>query len=218
MSNKRHHVKDFTQHIKNICNLLHTPILEVAEGDKKRRNVVSLITLHTHTVRVESYAMYTTEELSEHEAERLKLTFINAEEYFIDHNKLWVGDIKKVFTDYSITLENKCGSLVWCGTPYRSTMEEFYVDCNQPIMVSNYHIAALTRLSTGKGISDLAQLSVSTDEQTRSVMKSLESINSKVNNNAHGTVFTGISAGATVSVSGDITRREYIDVAQQIEQ
>ncbi len=180
MNTKRHHVKDFTVHIKNICSLLQIPLLEIPAGDKKKRNVVSLITISNGTVNVESHAVYTKEEISEEDAQRLKLTLINAEDYFIENNKLWVGDIKKVFSDYSITLENKYGQLVWCGTPYRSTMEEFYVDLNHPVMVTTYYVAALEKLSAGKGLIELSQMGISTDEQRRFILNDLKEIKRKV--------------------------------------
>lgn len=184
MNAKRHHVKDFTQHIKNICSLLQIPVLEIPDGEKKKRMVVSLITLHNHTIRVESHAIYTKDEVTEEDATRLKLTLINAEEYFIDYNKLWVGDIKRVFSDYSITLENKYGQLVWCGTPYRSTMEEFYVDMSQPIMVTNYYTAVLEKLSGGKGLIELTQLGMSSDDQRRFILNDLKAVNLRVNKDA----------------------------------
>ena len=211
MNNKRHHVKDFTQHIKNICGLLQIPLLEIPDGDKKRRTVVSLITLNNHTIRVESHAIYTKDEIAEEDATRLKLTLINAEEYFIDYNKLWVGDIKKVFSDYSITLENKYGQLVWCGTPYRTTMEEFYVDMSQPIMVTNYYTAALEKLSAGKGLIELTQLGMSSDDQRRFILNDLKAINLRVNKDAsitncspvHTATGAAVSVGSTDSTDAD---------------
>lgn len=200
--NKRHHVKDFTVHIKNICSLLQIPVMEIPDGEKKKRMVVSLITLNAHCVKVESRAVYTKEEISEEDAERLKLTLINAEEYFIDYNKLWVGDIKKVFSDYSITLENKYGQLVWCGTPYRSTMEEFYVDLSQPLMVTNYYTAALDKLSAGKGLVEFTQLGMSSDDQRRYILNDLKAVNLRVNKDATVTN-SGISVGSTDSTSPD---------------
>ena len=146
--------------------------------------VVSLITLHTHTVSVESHAVYLKDEISEEDADRLKLTLINAEDFFIERNKLWVGDIKKVFSDYSITLENKYGQLVWCGTPYRSTMEEFYVDLNQPLMVSNYYTAALDKLSAGKGLVEFSQLGMSSEDNRRFILNDLKGVNLRVNKDA----------------------------------
>lgn len=184
MNTKRNHVKDFTQQIKNICGLLQIPLLEIPDGDKKKRIVVSLISLHTQTVKVVSHALYSKEEISEEDAARLKLTLINAEDYFIDNNALWVGDIKKVFSDYSITLENKYGQLVWCGTPYRSTMEEFYVDLSQPLMVTNYYTAALDKLSAGKGLVELSQLGMSSDDQRRFILNDLKAVNMRVNKDA----------------------------------
>lgn len=184
MTTKRNHVKDFTQQIKNICGLLQTPLLEIPDGDKKKRTVVSLISLHTQTVKVVSHALYSKEEISEEDAARLKLTLINAEDYFIDNNALWVGDIKKVFSDYSITLENKYGQLVWCGTPYRSTMEEFYVDLSQPLMVTNYYTAALDKLSAGKGLVEFSQLGMSSDDQRRFILNDLKAVNMRVNKDA----------------------------------
>lgn len=184
MTAKRNHVKDFTQQIKNICGLLQIPLLEIPDGDKKKRTVVSLISLHTQTVKVVSHALYSKEEISEEDAARLKLTLINAEDYFIDNNALWVGDIKKVFSDYSITLENKYGQLVWCGTPYRSTMEEFYVDLSQPLMVTNYYTAALDKLSAGKGLVELSQLGMSSDDQRRFILNDLKAVNMRVNKDA----------------------------------
>ena len=208
MNNKRHHVKDFTQHIKNICSLLQIPVLEIPDGDKKRRTVVSLITLNNHTIRVESHAIYTKDEVTEEDATRLKLTLINAEEYFIDYNKLWVGDIKKVFSDYSITLENKYGQLVWCGTPYRTTMEEFYVDLSQPIMVTNYYTAALEKLSGGKGLIELAQLGMSSDDQRRFILNDLKAVNLRVNkdatiSNRPAVASTGVTVESTDDASTD---------------
>lgn len=176
MNAKRHYVKDFTAHIKNICSLLHIPLMEVPDGDKKKRMVVSLITLHSHTVHVESHAVYTKEEITEEEATRLKLTLVNAEDFFIESNKLWVGDIKKVFSDYSITLENKYGQLVWCGTPYRSTMENFYVDLNQPVMTTRYYIPVLDKLSSGKGLMETATIGLSTEDLRRVAVDDLRSI------------------------------------------
>ena len=202
MNTKRHHVKDFTGHIKNICSLLQIPVMEIPDGEKKKRMVVSLITLNAHCVKVESHAVYTKEEISEEGAERLKLTLINAEEYFIDYNKLWVGDIKKVFSDYSITLENKYGQLVWCGTPYRSTMEEFYVDLSQPLMVTNYYTAALDKLSAGKGLVEFTQLGMSSDDQRRYILNDLKAVNLRVNKDATVTN-SGISVGSTDSTSPD---------------
>lgn len=202
MNTKRHHVKDFTVHIKNICSLLQIPVMEIPDGEKKKRMVVSLITLNSHCVKVESHAVYTKEEISEEDAERLKLTLINAEEYFIDYNKLWVGDIKKVFSDYSITLENKYGQLVWCGTPYRSTMEEFYVDLSQPLMVTNYYTAALDKLSAGKGLVEFTQLGMSSDDQRRYILNDLKAVNLRVNKDATVTN-SGISVGSTDSTSPD---------------
>lgn len=181
---KRHHVKDFTQRIQNICGLLQIPVLEIPDGDKKKRMVASLIVLHSQTVRVESHAVYNKDEISEEDAARLKLTLINAEDYFIDNNALWVGDIKKVFSDYSITLENKYGQLVWCGTPYRSTMEEFYVDLSQPLMVTNYYTAALDKLSAGKGLVEFSQLGMSSDDQRRFILNDLKAVNMRVNKDA----------------------------------
>lgn len=186
---KRNRVKDFTHYIKLISTMMQVPILEIPDGDKKRRTVLSLLSLNTHTVRLESHAIYTKEEISEEDANRLKLTLVNAEEYFIDYNKLWVGDIKKVFSDHSVTLENKYGQLVWCGTPYRSTMEEFYVDLNQPLLVTNYYTAALEKLSGSKESIEVAQLSMSIDEQRRSIVKDLKTIE-KGNKDASPVAYT----------------------------
>lgn len=206
MNIKRNHVKDFTTHIKNICSLLQVPLLEIPDGDKKKRTVVSLIVLQTHTVRVESYALYAKDEISEEDAQRLKLTLINAEDYFIDNNKLWVGDIKKVFSDYSITLENKYGQLVWCGTPYRSSMEEFYVDLNLPIMTTNYYTLALEKLSSGKGMIELSQLSNSTDDQRRFILNDLKTVKQKAGKDETlftdcGPVHVGIDSSDVESIN-----------------
>lgn len=206
MTAKRNHVKDFTQQIKNICGLLQIPLLEIPDGDKKKRTVVSLISLHTQTVKVVSHALYSKEEISEEDAARLKLTLINAEDYFIDNNALWVGDIKKVFSDYSITLENKYGQLVWCGTPYRSTMEEFYVDLSQPLMVTNYYTAALDKLSAGKGLVEFSQLGMSSDDQRRFILNDLKAVNMRVNKDA--TIANGplVPTGSADSASDEDSR------------
>lgn len=203
MVTKRHHVKDFTQHIKNICGLLQIPVLEIPDGDKKKRMVVSLIVLHSQTVRVESHAVYNKDEISEEDASKLGLTLINAEDYYIENNKLWVGDIKKVFSDYSITLENKYGQLVWCGTPYRSTMEEFYVDLSQPLMVTNYYTAALDKLSAGKGLVEFSQLGMSSDDQRRFILNDLKAVNMRVNKDA--TIANGplVPTGSTDSAADE---------------
>ena len=203
MTAKRNHIKDFTQQIKNICGLLQIPLLEIPDGDKKKRTVVSLISLHTQTVKIVSHALYCKEEISEEDAARLKLTLINAEDYFIDNNALWVGDIKKVFSDYSITLENKYGQLVWCGTPYRSTMEEFYVDLNQPLMVTNYYTAALDMLSAGKGLVEFTQLGLSSDDQRRFILNDLKTVNMRANKNATVTNGPLVPTGATDSVANN---------------
>lgn len=203
MTAKRNHVKDFTQQIKNICGLLQIPLLEIPDGDKKKRIVVSLISLHTQTVKVVSHALYSKEEISEEDAARLKLTLINAEDYFIDNNALWVGDIKKVFSDYSITLENKYGQLVWCGTPYRSTMEEFYVDLSQPLMVTNYYTAALDKLSAGKGLVEFSQLGMSSDDQRRFILNDLKAVNMRVNKDATITNGPLVPTGSTDSASDE---------------
>lgn len=208
--NKRHHVKDFTVQIKNICSLLQIPVLEIPDGDKKKRMVVSLITLHTHTVSVESHAVYLKDEISEEDADRLKLTLVNAEDFFIERNKLWVGDIKKVFSDYSITLENKYGQLVWCGTPYRSTMEEFYVDLNQPLMVSNYYTAALDKLSAGKGLVEFSQLGMSSEDNRRFILNDLKAVNMRVNKDA-----TVSSADITLGSATAPSAPSYEDSATQ---
>lgn len=202
MNAKRNHVKDFTQQIKNICGLLQIPLLEIPDGDKKKRTVVSLISLHTQTVKVVSHALYSKEEISEEDAARLKLTLINAEDYFIDNNALWVGDIKKVFSDYSITLENKYGQLVWCGTPYRSTMEEFYVDLSQPLMVTNYYTAALDKLSAGKGLVEFSQLGMSSDDQRRFILNDLKAVNMRVNKDATITNGPLVPTGSAVRDAG----------------
>lgn len=206
MTAKRNHVKDFTQQIKNICGLLQTPLLEIPDGDKKKRTVVSLISLHTQTVKVVSHALYSKEEISEEDAARLKLTLINAEDYFIDNNALWVGDIKKVFSDYSITLENKYGQLVWCGTPYRSTMEEFYVDLSQPLMVTNYYTAALDKLSAGKGLVEFSQLGMSSDDQRRFILNDLKAVNMRVNKDASITNGPLVPTGSADSTSDEDSR------------
>lgn len=203
MNAKRNHVKDFTQQIKNICGLLQIPLLEIPDGDKKKRTVVSLISLHTQTVKVVSHALYSKEEISEEDAARLKLTLINAEDYFIDNNALWVGDIKKVFSDYSITLENKYGQLVWCGTPYRSTMEEFYVDLSQPLMVTNYYTAALDKLSAGKGLVEFSQLGMSSDDQRRFILNDLKAVNMRVNKDATITNGPLVPTGSADSASDE---------------
>lgn len=180
MTTKRHHIKDFQNSIKNICSYLQIPVLEIPDGDKKKRSIVALIDLNSHTVRVETHAVYTKEEISVEDATRLNLTLINAEEYFTDYNELWVGDIKKVFSDYSITLENKFGHLVWCGTPYRSTMEEFYVDLNQPVMVTNYHTGTLEKLSSGKALLEFTQLGLSSDDLKQQILKDKENVRGTV--------------------------------------
>ena len=203
MNAKRNHVKDFTQQIKNICGLLQIPLLEIPDGDKKKRTVVSLISLHTQTVKVVSHALYSKEEISEEDAARLKLTLINAEDYFIDNNALWIGDIKKVFSDYSITLENKYGQLVWCGTPYRSTMEEFYVDLSQPLMVTNYYTAALDKLSAGKGLVEFSQLGMSSDDQRRFILNDLKAVNMRVNKDATITNGPLVPTGSADSASDE---------------
>jgi hypothetical protein len=184
----RHSIKNFTHHIKNICAHVNTPIIEIADGDKKKRNVFSLVSINDDTVRVESYEVYTVDEITKEEALEREMTLINAEDYFVDNNKLWVGDIKKIFLDYTVTLENKCGPVVWCGTPYRSTIVDFYVALGYPVMVTNYYIATLERLSKDKSLTN-GSYSITTDEGTRLLSQSLESISEKAPS-ASSAVFT----------------------------
>ena len=175
---KRNQIKDFTSAIKHICTLLHVPLLEITNVYKKKRTVVYVVTIAGDTVEFKAYAAYSKEDVAEEEkvGEESRFTLINAEEQFIEKNELWVADIKKVFTDYTVTLEGKFGPLVWCGTPYRSTMEEFHIDSSQLLMTSQYNTATLNRLSPIK----TSELGISVDEQPRMISASLEEVNSKM--------------------------------------
>jgi len=175
---KRNQIKDFTSAIKNICTLLNVPLLEISNVYKKKRSVVYVVKMSADAIEFKAYAVYTKEDVSEEEKtdEQSRFALINAEDQFIEKNELWVADIKKVFTDYTVTLEGKFGPLVWCGTPYRSTMEEFYIDPGQLLMTSQYPKETLNRLCSIK----TGELGISLDEQPRMISASLEEINSKI--------------------------------------
>ncbi len=172
--NKRNLIKDFTQHIKTICSLLQVPVLEMQNDSKKKRSVVYLVTIQNFSVRFIAYALYTKEEFPDNkDAMAEGYTLVNAEEHFVEHNELWVGDIKKVFTDYTVTLESKYGPLVWCGTPYRSNLEDFYVDMKQPLMATEYYTKTLDSIGVPKPI---ITESITTDEQARLISRDLQMI------------------------------------------
>lgn len=188
---KRYRLEKFVEQIKAICSNLHIPIVEINDLDEiKKRPVLSLIVLNEDKVYLESHAVYSPQEMTEKEAIGRGLTLINAEDFYIDNNKLWVGDIKKIFTDYTVTQEEKHGRLVWCGTPYRSKLTEFYVDLNNPLMTANYSIAVLDKLDREKslrifkGFSKQPSIGITTDEQSRMVQKDLANIVSKISTNS----------------------------------
>lgn len=193
---KRHRLENFVDQIKAICSNLHIPIVEINDCDEnneiKKRPVLSLIILNADKVYLESHAVYSPEEMTEKEAIGKGFTLINAEDFYIDNNKLWVGDIKQIFTDYTVTQEEKHGRLVWCGTPYRSKLTEFYVDLNNPLMTANYSIAVLDKLDREKslrifkGFSKPSTVGITTDEQPRMIQKDLADMVSKFS--THNTI------------------------------
>ena len=172
---KPNNIKNFTHEIKLICSLLQTPVMEIQNTDKKKRQLVYLVTIQESSVVFTAYAVYTKEEAQPNKVK--SFTYINAESHYVEKNELWVADIKKVFADYTVTLENKYGQLVWCGTPYRSTMEEFFVDLNAPLMKSEYFTHTLE--------SECAPLpievtGISIDEQSKMVKQDLDYVKSKL--------------------------------------